>query len=342
MEEHSLEKVDEKLLLKYISGELPVAEHKEVEAWIDASKENQQIARDVCSIFLATDAMSTIQSCNTSLALKKVKRRILTDKKMTLFTWFQRIAAILIIPLLITFIYNSTQKTPVEYVELRTAPGLIGKVSLPDGTSVWLNSDSYIRHPREFTGKTREIEVEGEAYFIVKKDGAKKFIVHTPSGLDIEVLGTEFNLEAYKKANIIKTTLVSGSIKLLYKNESNIQQSYILNPEQEFSYYSKSGKTEVTKPYIPTLTSWKDGQVILRKTSFEEALRILSKRYNVEFIVKNIHLYDAEYTATIKGEHLLQILEYFRMASGVQYRFIESETEKEKYKIMEKTIVELY
>lgn len=334
--------ISEGLLLKYISGELPVSEHKKIEEWIDASEENKQVVRDIFSIYLASDTIQTIRSCKTSKALQKINKRINSSYKKRIFLYLQRIAAILLIPLIITFIYYLTQKSPVEYVELRTAPGMIGKIDLPDGTSVWLNSDSYIRHPQLFSGNTREVQIEGEAYFVVKKDKSKPFIIHTPSELDIEVLGTEFNIEAYKNTNTVKTILVSGSVKLSYTNDLNKKQSYILSPDQEFCYHTKTRNIEINKPYLPTLTAWKDGQVILRKTSFEDALKILSKRYNVEFIVKNINLYDDNYTATIKGEHILQILEYFRLASGIQYRFVESETENEKYKIMKKTIVELY
>lgn len=88
-------------------------------------------------------------------------------------------------------------------------------------------------------------------------------------------------------------------------------------------------KLKSTKPYIPTQTSWKDGLVVFRNTPFNEALKVLSKRFNVEFIVKNDKLYNNSFTGPFDGQHLQLILEHFRLASGIQYRFIDPQTGQE-------------
>lgn len=77
---------------------------------------------------------------------------------------------------------------------------MVAALNLPDGSKVWLNSGSYLKHPQKFTGDTRTVELDGEAYFSVQKDKSKRFIVNTPFDLKAEVLGTEFNIEAYKEA----------------------------------------------------------------------------------------------------------------------------------------------
>lgn len=344
MEEHIEANKYEQMLPDYVSGTLSESENKEVEQWIDESEENLKIARDIYAIYVASDAINTIQQLDAPLALGKVKKKIHRKKvkEVSLFTWMQRIAAVLFIPLMITLGYYMIRKEPVEYIEIRTNPGMVAKVNLPDGTNVWLNSDSYIRHPHKFTGKKREVEMEGEVYFEVQKDKSKQFIVHTPNDFSAEVLGTEFNIEAYKNTNLIRTTLVSGSVKLTYSNKENEKESRILSPSEDFIYNTRTKNAELTQSYIPTLTAWKDGKVILRRTPFEEVLRILGKRFNVDFIVKNVKLYDGTYNATIDGQHLSLILEFLRMSSGIQYRFIDPEPEENEYKIMEKTIVELY
>ncbi len=334
----------EEMLPDYVSGILSDDEKKEVEEWIDASEENLKIARDVYAIYVASDAINTIRQVDVPQALSTVKKKMHKgNRKNTSFlTWIQRAAAILFIPLMISFAYYMTREEPVEYIEIRTNPGMVAKVNLPDGTNVWLNSDSYIKHPHKFTGKKREVEMEGEVYFEVQKDKSRQFIVHTFNDFSAEVLGTEFNMEAYKNTNQIRTTLVSGSVKLIFPNKDNKKESHILSPSEDFIYNTRTKSSELTQPYIPTLTAWKDGKVILRRTPFDEVLRILGKRFNVEFIVKNVKLYDGTYNATIDGQHLSLILEFLRMSSGIQYRFIDPEPGDNEYKIMEKTIVELY
>lgn len=334
--------IDEQALLDYFSGTLSPVQKQEVEAWIQETEENRKIARDIEYIYFATDTINTIKSIDSTKALKEVKVRFSKkeNSKRSFILQLQRIAAIFVIPLLISTLYYATKEEPVEFIEIRTNPGMVATVNLPDGSKVWLNSRSYLKHPQKFTGDTRNVEMEGEAYFSVQKDKSKKFIVNTPFNLKAEVLGTEFNMEAYKESNKVVTTLVSGSVRLSFQNKNNTEETMIMKPNDEISYNSKTRGVSLSKPYLPTLTAWKDGLVIFRNTPFEDALNVLSKRFNVEFIVKNDLLYENSFTGPFDGQHLHLILEHFRLSSGIQYKFVDPETGTDK--ISEKTIVELY
>ncbi|MCS2891846.1 FecR domain-containing protein [Parabacteroides faecis] len=334
--------IDEQALLDYFSGTLSPVQKQEVEAWIQETEENRKIARDIEYIYFATDTINTIKSIDSTKALKEVKVRFSKkeNSKRSFILQLQRIAAIFVIPLLISTLYYATKEEPVEFIEIRTNPGMVATVNLPDGSKVWLNSRSYLKHPQKFTGDTRNVEMEGEAYFSVQKDKSKKFIVNTPFNLKAEVLGTEFNMEAYKESNKVVTTLISGSVRLSFQNKNNTEETMIMKPNDEISYNSKTRGVSLSKPYLPTLTAWKDGLVIFRNTPFEDALNVLSKRFNVEFIVKNDLLYENSFTGPFDGQHLHLILEHFRLSSGIQYKFVDPETGTDK--ISEKTIVELY
>lgn len=333
--------IDESTLLSYFIGNLTPLQKQEVEEWLAASEENRKMARDVQYICLATETLDTIHRTNAPKALGKVKKRLHTHRPVSLFTWVQRIAAVMILPLLGTTLYFMLKKEPIEYVEIRTNPGMVATVNLPDGTMVWLNSRSSLKHPNRFTGETRDVTLDGEAYFSVHKDRSKPFIVNTPFQIKAEVLGTEFNMEAYQVDSTVRTTLVSGSVRLSYLAQNNKQESFLMKPDEEFVYNHKNRETQVDKPFIPTQTAWKDGLVIFRNTSFEEALKVLSKRFNVEFIVKNDKLYENSFTGPFDGQHLQLILEHFRLSSDIQYKFIDPEVGKGA-NIKEKTIVELY
>lgn len=334
--------IDEHTLLSYYSGTLSTEQRQEVDLWLQESEENRKIARDVHYIYMATDTLNTIKEVNSEDALIQVKKRFHKSKKTGYLVWFQRVAAILILPLLISTIYFATEEEPVEYIEVKTNPGMVATLSLPDGSKVWLNSGSYLKHPQRFTGDTRTVELNGEAYFSVQKDKSKKFIINTPFDLKAEVLGTEFNIEAYKESNQVTTSLVSGSVKLSFLNKENNEESFIMKPDDEVAYNIKTKRIETNASYLPTQTAWKDGLVVFRNTSFEEALKILSKRFNTDFIVKNDLLYENSFTGTFSGQHLTLILEHFRLSSDIQYKFIDPEISQDKDKISEKTIVELY
>jgi len=130
--------------------------------------------------------------------------------------------------------------------ELTIHPGSKSKVVLPDGSQVWVNSGSKLSYASNFDGKIREVYLNGEAYFEVTKNPKKPFIVHT-SGIDIKVLGTEFNVKAFDMESTIEATLIRGSIEVLKKDDANAG-SVLLKPHEklvyqkllEKNYYSKT------------------------------------------------------------------------------------------------------
>ena len=264
MDKHK--QINESILLGYFTGTLSIPLQQEVEDWISASEENKKIARDIQSICLATETLTCIRQTDSGTALKKVKSKIHSHRKISLSAWIQRIAAILILPLIISTIYFALKKDPIEYIEIRTNPGMVAAVNLPDGTKVWLNSRSYLKHPTRFTGNTRDVVLNGEAYFSVHKDKSKRFTVSTPFDIKAEVLGTEFNMEAYAADSSVRTTLVSGSIRLSFLDDNQKHKSFLMKPNEEFTYNQYTKKVKVDKPYIPTQTSWKDGLVVFRNT----------------------------------------------------------------------------
>lgn len=335
------QQINETVLVAYFNGGLPPAQRGEIEAWMERSEENRKIARDVQLICQASDVLERMRKVDSQEALKNVKRRIRKSHKLSWMSRLQRVAAFLAIPLLVATLYMALKEDPIEYIEIRTNPGMVAKVNLPDGTRVWLNSCSYMRHPVRFAGSSRDVSLSGEAYFSVASDKRKPFVVHTPFQIQAEVLGTEFNMEAYESEREVRTTLVSGVVKLTYRTEKEERESCVMNPGEEYVYNSHSGNMFVRQPYIPTLTAWKDRLVILRNTSFEEALAVLSKRFNVEFVIKNAKLYENAFTGTFDGQHLQLILEHFRLSSGIQYRFIDPEIGNGE-KVEEKSVVELY
>ena len=213
----------EYLLPRYCSGEATVEECRQVEEWIRQSDENYQVAKQIHTLYLATDTMQVLSKVDTEKALSSVCQKMSegnTRPKVTTVTWLQRVAAILFIPLLIVFGIQNLKPRPVEIaqmIEVKTNPGMTTTVNLPDGSVVHLNSESKLSYPSFFDKDKRRVTLQGEAFFEVQKDPEHGFVISTPHETKIEVLGTSFNVEAFEKDDFVSTTLIEGKVRFNYK-----------------------------------------------------------------------------------------------------------------------------
>jgi ferric-dicitrate binding protein FerR (iron transport regulator) len=255
------------------------------------------------------------------LFLRKIKKSISKKNRINrIKMWTQRMVVVLFIPLLINTILDFIPEDKTTgYLEVRSSFGLVSSLKLPDGSKVWLNSGSYIKYPVEFKKNKREVYITGEAYLSVVKDENKRFIVNTLDGLSIEVVGTEFNMDAYESNDKITTTLVEGSICLYYNDKNNILKKYTMMPEQQVAYARQDGSLSGQPTYILKDIAWKNGSIIFRNTPFDEVLWILSKRFNVDFSVKQEALREYSFTGSFTDQNLTRILEHFRISSGINY-----------------------
>lgn len=314
--------INELDLFRYMNHELSGQEYIEVEEWINASEENRKIAAACYELSLAVNSLKIIHRSGPQKALDKVNRRIIENQFRKVYLFAQKAAVILLLPLLFLSGYlllQTGKEIPVFYLEARMTPGMIGSTVLPDGTKVWLNSSSYLKYPNTFSGPTREVILDGEAYFKVTENAEQPFIVHTGNS-SVKVLGTEFNMDAYSSNAFIATTLVDGSIEFSYQNENNGTGSVIINPEEQVYYDKKDYQTEVRKAYVPKDIAWKNGQIILKKTSLSDILWILSKRFNVEFTIKDPAFYKYSFTGVFTNQQIERVLEHFKRSSGIRYK----------------------
>lgn len=326
----------EELLPRYCEGQVTEEERRMVEAWIDESEENRRVAKQIHSLYLATDTIHIMNKVDTEKALLRVKGRMAGNRKTTRWEWTQRAAAVLFIPLLVTFLvqqWGGDSQEMAQMMVVKTNPGMTTSLTLPDGTLVSLNSESSLTYPSHFDGDVREVTLQGEAYFEVTKDPERKFVVSTSHQSQIEVLGTRFNVEAYEKQEAVLATLVEGKINFIYQRD-RVSKKLQMTPGQKLIYDSKDGKVQAYTTSGESETAWKDGKIIFRNTPLEEGLRMLEKRYNVEFIIKNDRLKDDAFTGTFESQRLERILEYFQLSSRIRWRYLgSSEITDEKSKI---------
>jgi transmembrane sensor len=167
---------------------------------------------------------------------------------------------------------------PVVYNTLTTTPGGQYQLLLSDGSKVWLNASSSIRFPTAFTGKHREVELVGEAYFEVTKNKQKPFHVNV-NGMQVEVLGTHFNINAYGNEDNIKTSLLEGSVKI-----KSGRTSGLLKPGEQGILDKNANKIEIKKIDMNEVIAWKNGLFQFDGASITTIMREISRWYDVKIV----------------------------------------------------------
>jgi len=167
--------------------------------------------------------------------------------------------------------------TTLLYNTISTPRGGQFRITLPDGTQVWLNASSSLRYPTAFTGRERRVELSGEAYFEVAKNAGMPFRIGSKE-MEVEVLGTHFNVMAYDDEEVLKTTLLEGAVKVT-RNGSSRQ----LQPGQQARVHRGSGSMDVLEDAnTEEAVAWKNGFIQFEGQDIKAAMRMLARWYNVE------------------------------------------------------------
>lgn len=164
----------------------------------------------------------------------------------------------------------------VQLNELYVPKGRIFSIILDDGTQVWINSQTTIKYPAQFSKNERIVYVDGEAFFDVKSDG-RRFIVKTQN-YSVNVLGTKFNVSSYGNDSHVSTTLIEGSVMLSYDSSSE----YVISPGQQFIYNKTNGSVSIKRVDTDRFTCWMDNQLRPDKSSIEEIFNILTRKYDID------------------------------------------------------------
>lgn len=206
---------------------------------------------------------------------------------------------------------------------------LIGKgeeyqLVLSDGTRVWLNSESRLKFPVQFANNRREVILEGEAFFEVTKNPNAPFIVKT-GPMDIEVLGTSFNVSAYKDEASIQTTLVEGKVKV----SSNIGQSFeqILKPNEQAVFSKSNNQFEVIEVNAALYASWREGIFVFDEENLDDILRKLSRWYDINVFFQSEEVRAYQFSGKLpRFKNCNELLDMIEKTTDVQFTMKENRT----------------
>ncbi len=235
--------------------------------------------------------------------------------KLSFLHYWQQVAAILLLPLLILSAYlyfKPASQIAETYQELFTPYGTWSVVNLPDGSKVWLNAGSSLKYPTQFNDKQRVVSMQGEAYFEVESDKEHPFIVKTKQ-LTVEATGTAFNVNAYAPDHVAAVTLVKGKVAVTLDQKKTIS----LSPGEKIDYNLGTALYNAIKPILINGAHERLGILIFR-ANLEYVFKRLGQTYNVEFILKDAELGKYSYKATFEGESLNEILRLLEMSAPIR------------------------
>jgi len=310
---------DENLLLKFLDNNCTPDEAMVVLTWL-STPEGQSFADDRFDKETSTldmdDQKSIGQPIRSIHMFQQILQKINFQKTDSIRrthrmsqNWI-KIAAAIFIPLLITnaifwlVIEKPTNK--VLWQEVYVPKGEKLQVMFQDGTKVWLNSDTKLEYPAEFSGNQRQVKLEGEAYFVVKKNPKKPFIVRL-NDLNIKVTGTSFNVKAFKDENMITTTLDEGKICLVAQQKGKPVE-YKIQPGQQASYLKAGLKVSIFPSTIGQNSSWKENKLTFKDTPLQEVVKVLERWYNVKFEINDPTISHYTYTISFHNEPLQNVL----------------------------------
>ena len=327
------------MLVRWYNGELSADEIDTLAAWLREDKENRLHAQEIYDICFAADTAGAPSRFDAEAALKKTQSRISAARSQNILKFARNLAAALLIPVVLSagvllYRLSGQRETEPGMVQLRTVTGMLSSITLSDGSTVQLNAGSTLSYPARFGKKSRDVELDGEAFFDIAHDKQHPFIVHTHQ-MDIQVTGTRFNVDAYNlPGRETRTWLEEGGINLLWKDACGVSQTAAVRPGQCATLAPDTKAIEIAAADISGALAWKDGGFAFCDTPLEEALRQIGNRFCVSFTVKNKALAGKCYTGNPGSENLQTILQDFELADGIRFKTLDK-TDGSGRKIME-------
>lgn len=247
---------------------------------------------------------------------EKKTKTILLRSRFSWKVWQQiAVACIIIVLGLVNYRMNDKQKQlSTQNFTVLAEKGQRAFITLPDSTKVWLNSDTKISYPADYGLKERNVTLVGEAYFEVAKNPDKRFIVEA-KGMQVEALGTSFNVNAYQNDNKIIASLFSGSVWVSYDRHVAILKPHesvkvdLLN--RSFSRYKDES--------MQNIALWRKNEITFDGESLEEITHIMSRLYNTTICIEDESLKKVCYIGTIRNNNLENFIDIINLTTPVVY-----------------------
>ena len=295
------------LIIKYLQGQLDTQGMNDFYAWVNENTENKKVFFEIKAIYDACYFNGMQNDPKESWDRLQKKRKVLYPRKKSRWLQLGNYAAVSFITVCLTSLFLTLNKD-----EDKIATRYIGGdgldadvVELPDGTHVCLGSKTVFHYENDYGRKQRTVYLEGEAYFEVKKNEAKPFIVKTDE-FNVRVLGTSFNISAYSDFPLAHTTLCSGHVRL--SDRMNPGKEVDILPGEQLLFHRDSREMNVQEVDVDVFVSWRDGSFQFDNNTVEEVFTILQRWYNIQVFYANVEVRQELFTGKLPRFDNLQII----------------------------------
>lgn len=321
--------MNKELISRYFKGEVTAIEYASVKAWIE--KQGADWMDDYIQKQWDVPTINTAQSEKDQMAEKvfiaikeqyPIEPVIISPYRTLMRKQLRWVAAACLLIVTGAIWWQFSQQKMIKKRELtwqtirNDSIGTIKQVYLPDSSLVTLNTYSFVRFANNYNDTTREIELTGEAFFDVRHDKKRPFVVHA-GYLSTRVYGTRFNISAYPEASQLRVALQSGSIGV---HGINISEQ-VLQPGEQLRYDNKDRTTHIDRQPAYEMGNWVMGKLTFHKVPLTDVLYSLEKKYGVKFGCVN-HLKNPIITASFEKVTLQRILQHLSFIGGIEFQQI--------------------
>ncbi|NDV84307.1 FecR family protein [Bacteroides sp. 51] len=298
------------LINKSFTSELSESEQKELRQWRE-EKGNDHLYKLIEDIQLDESIECEAENMRFSI-LDDIHRRIDASKRR--ISHFKTISIAASLALLIGFsgffLYQNNFNRVNQIITMSNPSGTKSEITLPDGSTVILHGSSTISYPTAFSNKARKVELTGEAYFDIRKNEQVPFMVHSGK-INVKVLGTTFNVEAYDEDDYICVTLATGKVSLSVKD---YEGELILAPDQQAVYNKQTQEILKRNINAEEVVGWTNNQLYFNSMPLDDIVRKLERHFNVEIEISVEKLKNIRYTGEfVEDESIDEILTMFSM-----------------------------
>lgn len=349
------------IIVRFLMNEASLEDITLLEEWISSDTEHYNYFEQIRDTWNSIEIEKELDKDGIQSDFSNILNRIEeTESRNNYFNfnrknfnsiWFFKVAAVFLVGFVASWLVfnqsNLAVSNKTAYNVIETPKGSSTTINLPDGSKIWLNAGSRLRYPQEFSLNSRNVFLEGEAFFEIAKDQNRQFLVKTPD-LTVKVFGTKFNVKSYPGDPTVETTLVEGSVSI-QKNlaDGKAEGNEIkMEPNQRIVLYK--GPEKVTQGDSPVkkienvparkakfviskriqtdrFTSWKDGQLIIKSEPMIKLAVTLERRYNVKIHFEDEEIKQSRFTGTIEDETIEQVMAAIKIAASFDYRIEDRE-----------------
>ena len=311
---------DEHLILKYLQGTLSQAERETFESWLNQSDEHRKRINDFRGFWKASAGEERNIDFQTEQEWTKLQaslsREMDTESVVDLNpkSYALRFAAAIAF-LVVSYFVLQMVVFRSDDIAHETADQTL-HVVLPDGSEVWLNAESRLSYSDDFTD-SRDLKLEGEGFFEVKSFDGKSFVIHADE-IQIQVLGTSFNVKAYDEEMQAEVFVVTGKVTFSTADRNN---SIVLAPGMNGIFNKKDGTMVHETEADRNIVAWKEKRLVFRKTPLGEVAKTLERYFKTDIRIKNEKLLICRFTSEFNDPTLQEVIEALSVALDLKVEY---------------------